>query len=57
MPDGEEHRNLALLKVYGFSKVTAFAPPRTRDLRVLWTLEEVQLPFEMIGMDHPGVAG
>jgi hypothetical protein len=22
-------------------------------LRVLWALEELQLPFELIGMDHP----
>jgi len=26
---------------------------RTRDLRVLWALEEMQLPFELAGMDHP----
>lgn len=42
-----------MLKVYGFSKVNAFARTRTRDLRVLWALEEMQLPFELIGMDHP----
>jgi glutathione S-transferase len=42
-----------MLKLYGFSKVNAFARTRTRDLRVLWALEEMQLPFELIGMDHP----
>ncbi len=42
-----------MLKVYGFSKVNAFARTRTRDLRVLWALEEMQLPFGIIGMDHP----
>ncbi|BCZ81939.1 hypothetical protein PTKU64_56140 [Paraburkholderia terrae] len=42
-----------MLKVYGFSKVNAFARGHTRDLRVLWALEEMQLPFELAGMDHP----
>lgn len=42
-----------MLKLYGFSKVNAFARGNTRDLRVLWALEELQLPFEVAGMDHP----
>lgn len=42
-----------MLKVYGFSKVNAVARGHTRDLRVLWALEELQLPFELAGMDHP----
>lgn len=42
-----------MLKVYGFSKVNAGARTHTRDLRVLWALEELQLPFEIIGLDHP----
>ena len=42
-----------MLKLYGFSKVNALARGRTRDLRVLWALEELQLPFEVVGMDHP----
>jgi len=42
-----------VLKVYGFSKVNAIARGNTRDLRVLWGLEEMQLPFELVGMDHP----
>lgn len=25
----------------------------TRDLRVLWALEEMGLPYEIVGMDHP----
>lgn len=33
--------------------MNAFARTRTRDLRELWALEEVQLPFELIGIDHP----
>jgi glutathione S-transferase len=41
-----------MLKLYSFSKVNAFARGRTRDLRVLWALEEMQLPFELAGMDH-----
>ncbi len=42
-----------MLKVYGFSKVNAVARGNTRDLRVLWALEEMELPFELVGMDHP----
>ena len=42
-----------MLKVYGFSKVNAIARGHTRDLRVLWALEEMQLPFELVGLDHP----
>jgi glutathione S-transferase len=42
-----------VLKLYGFSKVNAGARGHTRDLRVLWALEEMQLPFEMVGMGHP----
>lgn len=42
-----------MLKLYGFSKVNAGARGHTRDLRVLWALEELQLPFELVGMDHP----
>ena len=42
-----------MLKLYGFSKVNAFARGHTRDLRVLWALEEMQLPYEIAGMDHP----
>jgi len=45
-----------MLKVYGFSKVNAGARTHTRDLRVLWALEEMQLPFEIVGMDHPAGA-
>ena len=41
-----------MLKVYGFSKVNAWARGKTRDLRVLWALEEMQMPFELVGMDH-----
>lgn len=42
-----------MLKLYGFSKVNAGARGHTRDLRVLWALEEMQLPFEIVGLDHP----
>ena len=42
-----------MLKVCGFSKVNAGARTHTRDLRVLWALEELQIPFELVGMDHP----
>jgi glutathione S-transferase len=42
-----------MLKLYGFSKVNALARGNTRDLRILWALEEMRLPFELVGMDHP----
>src|ERR1044071_2001499 len=42
-----------MLEVYGFSRVNKFARGNTRDLRVLWALEEMGLPFEIVGMDHP----
>src|SRR3954452_2778471 len=42
-----------MLKVYGFSRVNNFARGNTRDLRVLWALEEMGLPYEIVGMDHP----
>src|SRR3954470_7727954 len=42
-----------MLKVYGFSRVNSLAHGVTKDLRVLWALEEMQMPFELVGMDHP----
>jgi glutathione S-transferase len=42
-----------MLKVYGFSRVNKMARGKTRDLRVLWTLEEMGLPYEVVGIDHP----
>jgi glutathione S-transferase len=42
-----------MLKLYGFKKVNALARGNTRDLRVLWGLEEMQMPFELVGLDHP----
>jgi glutathione S-transferase len=42
-----------MIKVYGFSRVNKMALGKTRDLRVLWALEEMGLPYEVVGMDHP----
>src|SRR5438128_2170038 len=42
-----------MVKVYGFSRVNKMARGKTRDLRVLWALEEMGLPYEVVGMDHP----
>lgn len=42
-----------MLKVYGFARVNAMAHGNTRDLRVLWALEEMAVPYEVVGMDHP----
>lgn len=42
-----------MLELYGFSRVNAFARGNTRDLRVLWALEEMELPYTIVGMDHP----
>jgi glutathione S-transferase len=42
-----------MLKVYGFARVNKIARGNTRDLRTLWALEEIGLPYEIVGMDHP----
>src|SRR5690349_23767369 len=42
-----------MLKIYGFGRVNKGARGKTRDLRVLWMLEEMGLPYEIVGMDHP----
>jgi glutathione S-transferase len=42
-----------MLKLYGFARVNKGARGNTRDLRVLWALEESGLPYEIVGMDHP----
>ena len=42
-----------MLKIYGFSKVNALARGHTRDLRVLWALDEMHLSFTLAGMNHP----
>ncbi len=42
-----------MLKLYGFARVNGGARGKTRDLRVLWTLEEIGLPYQVVGMDHP----
>jgi glutathione S-transferase len=42
-----------MLKLYGFARVNKGARGNTRDLRVLWMLEEIGLPYEIVGMDHP----
>jgi glutathione S-transferase len=42
-----------MLKLFGFARVNKVARGNTRDLRVLWALEEMQLPFEIVGIDHP----
>lgn len=42
-----------MLKLYGFSRVNKVARGNTRDLRILWALEEMGMPFELVGIDHP----
>lgn len=42
-----------MLEVYGFGRVNEMARGNTRDLRVLWALEEMGLPYRIVGMDHP----
>jgi glutathione S-transferase len=42
-----------MLKLYGFARVNEGARGNTRDLRVLWALEEMGLPYEIVGIDHP----
>ena len=42
-----------MLKLYGFARVNKGARGNTRDLRVLWALEEIGVPYEIVGLDHP----
>lgn len=42
-----------MLKLYGFARVNKGARGNTRDLRVLWALEEIGLAYEIVGLDHP----
>lgn len=42
-----------MLKIYGFARVNKGAHGKTRDLRVLWAAEEMGLPYEIVGIDHP----
>jgi glutathione S-transferase len=42
-----------MLKIYGFARVNKVARGNTRDLRVLWAVEEMEIPYELVGMDHP----
>jgi glutathione S-transferase len=42
-----------MLEVYGFGRVNKMAHGNTRDLRVLWALEEMGLSYEIVGLDHP----
>jgi glutathione S-transferase len=42
-----------MLQVYGFARVNEGARGNTRDLRVLWALEEMGLAYEIVGIDHP----
>jgi glutathione S-transferase len=42
-----------MLEVFGFARVNKGARGNTRDLRVLWALEELGLPYQIVGLDHP----
>src|SRR3954468_21201085 len=42
-----------MVKLYGFARVNKMAHGNTRDLRVRGPLEEIGLPCEIVGMDHP----
>lgn len=50
---GERASLPPMLKIYGFARVNKMARGHTRDLRVLWALEEMGIPYEIVGMDHP----
>ncbi|WP_342379549.1 glutathione S-transferase family protein [Myxococcus stipitatus] len=42
-----------MLTLYGFGRVNSKVVGFTRDLRVLWALEELGLPYQVHGVDHP----
>ena len=41
-----------MLKLYGFARVNKGARVNTRDLRVLWTLEEIGRRYEKGGLER-----
>jgi glutathione S-transferase len=42
-----------MITLYGFGRVNSKVVGLTRDLRVLWALEELGLPYRVHGVDHP----
>jgi len=42
-----------MLTLYGFGRVNSKVVGLTRDLRALWTLEELGVPYRVHGLDHP----
>ena len=42
-----------MLTLYGFGRVNSKVVGLTRDLRVLWALEELGVPYRVHGLDHP----
>ncbi|RKI41607.1 glutathione S-transferase family protein [Corallococcus sp. AB004] len=42
-----------MITLYGFGRVHSKVVGLTRDLRVLWALEELELPYRVHGVDHP----
>ncbi|NBD10046.1 glutathione S-transferase family protein [Corallococcus silvisoli] len=42
-----------MITLYGFGRVNSKVVGLTRDLRVLWTLEELGVPYRVHGVDHP----
>jgi len=42
-----------MFTLYGFGRVNSKVVGLTRDLRVLWALEELGVPYRVHGLDHP----
>jgi glutathione S-transferase len=42
-----------MLTLYGFGRVNSMVVGLTRDLRALWALEELGVPYRVHGVDHP----
>ncbi|NVJ14421.1 glutathione S-transferase family protein [Myxococcus sp. AM010] len=42
-----------MLTLYGFGRVNSKVVGLTRDLRALWALEELGVPYRVQGVDHP----
>ncbi|MFB1481580.1 glutathione S-transferase family protein [Corallococcus sp. RDP092CA] len=42
-----------MITLYGFGRVNSKVVGLTRDLRPLWTLEELGVPYRVHGVDHP----
>ena len=52
--ESEQGRVAPMITLHAFGRVHPFVHGLTRDLRVEWALEELELPYRVHGVDHTG---